>query len=288
MTPLPHLPAGAWSQVHGVFTDIDDTLTRDGEIAPEALRALHDLRRAGHTVIAVTGRPVGWSEPGARHWPLDTLVAENGAVALVRASRLSPAQIATLPVDHMERTEARDDQDALLKFYQQDADTRARNHARLQQVSARVQREVLGALPARDSAGRETDIAIDHSEFAHLSEAQIAQVVAVMRGAGLNASVSSIHVNGWIGDHDKWQGACWITRTLLGRELPDEVERWIYVGDSTNDQVMFQHFTHSVGVANIRRFEAQLQYKPRYVTQGERGAGFAEVANALLAQRGSA
>ena len=40
---------------------------------------------------------------------------------------------------------------------------------------------------------------------------------------------------------------------------------------------MFQHFTHSVGVANIRRFEAQLQYKPRYVTQGERGAGFADI-----------
>ena len=56
------------------------------------------------------------------------------------------------------------------------------------------------------------------------------------------------------------------------------------MGDSTNDQVMFRHFTHSVGVANIRRFEPQLRFKPRYVTQGERGAGFAEMAHALLGQ----
>jgi len=40
-----------------------------------------------------------------------------------------------------------------------------------------------------------------------------------------------------------------------------------------------------VGVANIRRFEAQLTHKPRYVTQGERGAGFAEVARAILSAR---
>ena len=143
--------------------------------------------------------------------------------------------------------------------------------------------EVPGTMLARDSAGRETDIAIDHSEFTHLSEAQIEQVVAVMQDEGLNATVSSIHINGWIGEHDKWQGACWIARELLGRDLPAEIDRWVYVGDSTNDQRMFEHFPHSVGVANIRRFEEQLRFKPRYVTAGERGAGFAEVAQRLLA-----
>jgi hypothetical protein len=37
-----------------------------------------------------------------------------------------------------------------------------------------------------------------------------------------------------------------------------------------------------VGVANIRRFEAQLTHKPRYITEQARGAGFAEVARAIL------
>jgi hydroxymethylpyrimidine pyrophosphatase-like HAD family hydrolase len=254
-------------------------------IAPEALQALHDLQGAGLTAIAVTGRPVGWSVPCAHHWPLHALVAENGAVALLRESTLPPALAAAMPADRIERLASANGSDALLKLYQQDATTRARNHARLQQVAALVQRAVPGTVLARDSAGRETDIAIDHSEFTQLPAAQIAQVVAVMQAAGLNASVSSIHINGWIGEHDKWQGARWIARELLGRELPAEIERWVYVGDSTNDQVMFQHFTHSVGVANIRRFEHALRHRPRYITQGERGAGFAEVVRRLLAAR---
>ena len=99
----------------------------------------------------------------------------------------------------------------------------------------------------------------------------------------MNATVSSIHINGWYGDHNKLSGARWIVRELLGRELDDEIDRWVYVGDSTNDVLMFEHFPHSVGVANIRRFEAELSHPPRYITPGERGAGFAEVAQAILA-----
>lgn len=259
LIPLQQLEPGAWAQVVGVFTDIDDTLTSEGAITPEALAALHQLQRAGLTVIAVTGRPVGWSEPFALSWPLRAIVAENGAVALLNQ------------------------RGKLSKIYQQDEHRRATNFARLQRAAARVLQEVPGTMLARDSAGRETDIAIDHSEFTHLSEAQIEQVVAVMQDEGLNATVSSIHINGWIGEHDKWQGACWIARELLGRDLPAEIDRWVYVGDSTNDQRMFEHFPHSVGVANIRRFEEQLRFKPRHVTLGERGAGFVEVAQRLLA-----
>jgi hypothetical protein len=45
---------------------------------------------------------------------------------------------------------------------------------------------------------------------------------------------------------------------------------------------MFEHFTHSVGVANIRRFENELKHLPKFIASKERGAGFVEVANALL------
>ena len=264
MVPLHHIEPGAWSQVIGVFTDIDDTLTSEGAITPEALAALHQLQRAGLTVIAVTGRPVGWSEPFALRWPLHAIVAENGSVAL------------------------QNQRGQLSKIYQQTEGVRARNFARLQLAAARVLQEVPGATLARDSAGRETDIAIDHSEFAQLSNAQIEQVVSVMRAEGLNATVSSIHVNGWIGDHDKWQGACWVARELLGIDLPAQVERWIYVGDSTNDQRMFEHFQHSVGVANICRFESQMQHLPRWITQAEKGGGFSEMAARLLIERKAA
>jgi HAD superfamily hydrolase (TIGR01484 family) len=260
---LADCPADALRRVDGLLTDIDDTLTHDGAIEPAALAALHDLKHAGLHVIAITGRPMGWSEPFARTWPIDAIVAENGAVALFR-------QGAALQVE-----------------YAQDEPTRTHNARRLAEVAQRVTREVPGATLARDSAGRVTDIAVDHSEFTALSPERIAQVVALMRAEGMNATVSSIHVNGWFGDHDKRSGARWIVQRLLGRDVELELERWVYVGDSTNDQLMFGHVPLSVGVANLMRFAAELTVWPRYLTLQERGRGFAEVAQAVLRARTS-
>jgi hydroxymethylpyrimidine pyrophosphatase-like HAD family hydrolase len=144
---------------------------------------------------------------------------------------------------------------------------------------------VPGTTLARDSAGRVTDIAIDHAEFAHLDAVRIAQVVALMQSEGMNATVSSIHINGWFGTHDKWSGACWIVECLFGRPLAAEVQHWLYVGDSPNDQLMFRHFPLSVGVANLLQFADQMVDWPTFVTRGTRGEGFAEVARALLAPR---
>jgi HAD superfamily hydrolase (TIGR01484 family) len=262
--PLRELPAARWARLRGVFTDIDDTLTRDGAIEPAALAALHSLQGASIPVIAITGRPMGWSLPFARAWPVAAIVAENGAVAMFREG------------------------DALVTEYAQDETTRARNAERLRAVAAMVLREVPGATLAQDSPGRITDIAIDHSEFARLDAVQIAHVVAVMQREGLNATVSSIHINGWYGEHTKLSAARWMLRRLYGRELDAEVERWVYVGDSTNDQAMFGHFPLSVGVANLCDFAEQLQTWPAYITEGERGAGFAEVAARLLAARRAA
>ncbi len=259
MRPLAEWPTAARHGLIGVFTDIDDTLTTDGAISADALQALHDLKAAGLQVVAITGRPVGWSAPFAAAWPVDAIVAENGAVALL------PSADGTL-----------------FKRYQQDAATRATNFVRMQQVLARIERDIAGAHRATDSPGRECDIAIDHSEFTHLSEAQIDAVAALMRSEGMHASVSSIHINGWYGEHNKLEGARWITRELWQRDLDTEMNRWAYVGDSTNDQLMFQAFDNSIGVANIARFVPQLTHLPCYVTRGERGAGFSEVARAVL------
>ena len=268
-------PSG-WHNLTGLLTDIDDTLTTDGAITPDALQALADLKAAGLSVVAITGRPVGWSEPFAAQWPVDAIVAENGAVALRRAAEdLNEIGLQRLSNKRWQ----------LSKSYQQPPAVRQHNYAHMQQVLAQIESEVPGARRATDSAGRETDIAIDHSEFTHLPQEAIDHAVRLMRAAGMNATVSSIHINGWFGDHNKLEGARWIVRELFGRNLDAEINRWVYVGDSTNDQVMFEHFPHSVGVANIARFVPQLTHRPRFVTQGERGAGFAEVARAVLAAR---
>ena len=224
--PWSLLPDADARRIVGVLTDIDDTLTTAGAITPDAFDALAALSAAGVPVVAITGRPMGWSEPFVRPldrggWPIDAIVAENGAVALFRDRSMN---------------------DAVATEYAQVASTRERNAQRLREVAARVLREVPGTCLAQDSAGRVTDIAIDHSEFAQLPAAKIDAVVALMRSEGMNATVSSIHINGWFGDHTKLSGARWIVQRLLARDLERELDRWVYVGDSTNDQLMFGHF----------------------------------------------
>lgn len=269
MLPLSDWPLDERRGIRGVFTDIDDTLTTHGAITPDALAALGALRAAGLTVIAITGRPVGWSEPKARAWPVDAIVAENGAVALVS--------------DQDSLTPASEGHQTLSKIYQLDAATRQAHTRRLRQAAERVLREVPGVSLARDSAGRETDIAFDHAEFASLTATQIDAIEAVLRAEGLHTTRSSIHTHGAVSPGDKWTGAMWAVRTLLGRDLTRELDHWVAVGDSGNDEAMFRHFRHSVGVANIRLAAPRMQALPRYVTTGERGAGFAELSQALLA-----
>ncbi|MDO8450830.1 MAG: HAD-IIB family hydrolase, partial [Rhodoferax sp.] len=262
MLELADWPLADRRQLIGVFTDIDDTLTTEGAITPDALQALGDLKAAGLHVIPITGRPIGWSEPLARGdatrgllpWPVDAIVAETGAAAFACQNLY---EIGLQPPSLLRKQ--------LSKLYQQDAATRAANYSRMQEVARQVLREVPGAQLSQDSAGRETDIAIDHSEFTHLGPEHIAQAVRIMQSAGMTASVSSIHINGWFGAHNKLVGARWIVRELFGRELDAELNQWAFVGDSPNDQVMFEHFPHSVGVANIQRFEAQLTHQPRYI-----------------------
>ena len=273
MRPLSEWSVAERLGIKGVFTDIDDTLTTQGAITPDALRALADLKAAGLTVIPITGRPIGWCAPfaqgdaesGIAPWAVDAFVAENGGAAFVPQA-VSPNTLSQ-------------------KIYPQDAATRADNHQRMQAVAARVLAQVPGVQLSRDSVGRETDLAFDHSEFAHLSEMQIAQVIDILQDAGMQTTVSSIHIHGCFGHFSKWEGARWIVQSLFGRELSLELDQWMFVGDSGNDQAMFEHFTRSVGVANIHHVAEQLIFLPRFVTRSERSAGFAEVAAAILAVR---
>jgi HAD superfamily hydrolase (TIGR01484 family) len=260
--PLAQWQVEARRAITGIFTDIDDTLTQDGQIAPGALRALGALNAAGLTVIPITGRPIGWCEPfmtgtGGPAWPVDAMVAENGAVAFVPGSPLA-------------------------KLYQQDSTTRTANRLRMDAIAAQVCEEVPGMQLSHDSVGRETDLAFDYAEFAHHSPETVQRVLALLQSHGMQTTVSSIHIHGCFGDFNKWTGACWIVRELLGRDLAAELDQWVFVGDSGNDQAMFQHFIHSVGVANIARFVPQLAHLPTYVAPSARGAGFAEVAHAIL------
>lgn len=259
--PLAEVPPAAWRAIEGVLTDVDDTLTAGGAVEPAAAAALRALADAGVPVIAITGRPAAWSEALLLAQPLAAVVAENGGVLLQPDGR-----------------------GGVRLAFADDEPTRRAQAQRLRACAEAIRREVPGSAPARDSAARLTDIAIDHGEHARLAPAQVDAVVAVMRRHGLHASVSSIHVNGWLGRHTKWTGAAWAVRSATGREL--DPRRWAAVGDSANDEPLFTQVPLSVGVANVAPWLPKMRTPPAYLAPSPRGRGFAEVAAALIGGRG--
>lgn len=264
----------------GVFTDIDDTLTTHGTVTADAWAALDALHRAGVVVVPITGRPLGWCAPflapdNPQRWPVPAIVAENGAAAWVDRRFL----------DENCRKSASSGHFMLQKIYQLDAPARHAHAQQLQAVACEIEADLPGVRRSRDSNGRETDIAFDYAEFDRHPPHTVQQVLTRLQRHGLHTAVSSIHIHGCVQRYDKWSGACWIVQALWGRALPNERERWAFVGDSGNDAVMFAQLPHSVGVANVSDALDTLDPPPRYLCTQARGAGFAEFAQHLLEGR---
>lgn len=257
MRPINELPKEVCSAVETVLCDIDDTLSTDGRIPAAAYAALWRAHDAGLAVVPVTGRPAGWCDHIARMWPAAAVVGENGALAFAMQGEV------------IKRIYAPRQADAAQK---------------LEQIRDEVLAEVPGCKVAADQAYREYDLAIDFCEEVEpLDDAAVDRIVAVFERHGARAKVSSIHVNGWFGDHDKLSMCRRCSEELLGRQL--DPTRAIFVGDSPNDVPMFRAFPHAAGVANVKRFTHRMDALPAYVTQAEGGEGFAEVVAALLAGR---
>jgi hydroxymethylpyrimidine pyrophosphatase-like HAD family hydrolase len=142
---------------------------------------------------------------------------------------------------------------------------------------------VAGSALASDQPYRELDLAIDFCEdVPRLTRDAVDAIVQHFRAAGATAKVSSIHVNGWYGAFDKRAGCRDFVRDRWGEDLAATKHEWIYVGDSPNDEPMFEWFPHTVGVANVAAFADQMTHLPRYVTRAPGGAGFAELVDHLL------
>lgn len=264
MRPLAEMPSAVAGAIHTVFSDIDDTLTTEGQLTVQAYGALAALRTGGLRVVLVTGRPAGWCDHIARMWPVDAVIGENGAFYFW--------------YDANERK--------LKSRHVIDEATRAHNAQRMTQVRETILRDVPGSAVASDQFCRLYDLAIDFCEdVPRLPPGEVARIVQLMEQAGMTAKISSIHVNGWFGRYDKLSMAHAYLRERHGLGLETERERCVFVGDSPNDAPMFAYLPHAVGVANVRQFALPPEQAPAYVTQAAAGAGFAEVAQALLAAR---
>src|SRR5258708_9772519 len=103
-----------------------------------------------------------------------------------------------------------------------------------------------------------------------------------MRQAGMQAKLSSIHVNGWFGQYDKLAMTRQLFREQFAIDLDAARAEVVYIGDSPNDAPMLDYFPKYVGVANIQPFAGALPAAPKHVASATSGAGFAEVIAHLL------
>jgi hydroxymethylpyrimidine pyrophosphatase-like HAD family hydrolase len=170
-----------------------------------------------------------------------------------------------------------------------DEATRAANRARLVAVRERILKEVPGAGIASDQLYREADLAIDFCEDVDpLPVPAIEKIQKIFEACGAMAKASSIHVNGWFGNYDKLGMTKTLFREEFATDLDAQRDKFVFTGDSPNDQPMFAYFPHAVGVANVADFGDRISSPPAYITRARGGAGFAELADLLIAARAAA
>jgi len=262
--PVSELPVEACRHLAFLFTDIDDTLTREGMLPAGSYAALWDLHEAGIRVVPVTGRPAGWCDHIARMWPVDAVVGENGAFfyrydrvrrAMKRSYTLPPAELAA-------------------------------SRQRLAAIADRILREVPGTAIAADQSFRISDYAIDFCEdVPPLPPSSVDAICQILAAEGVTHKVSSIHVNYWVGGFDKLSCARRYLAEHAGMPLEEAAERAVFLGDSPNDEPLFAGFPHTIAVANIGKFLDRLVHLPEYITAGETADGFVEAATTILARR---
>ena len=76
-----------------------------------------------------------------------------------------------------------------------------------------------------------------------------------------------------------------VLRDYYDLDIDAERSAVLYSGDSTNDAPMFSFFEHTVGVSTVSDFLDQIPKPPRWITRGPGGAGFVEIADAVIAAR---
>jgi HAD superfamily hydrolase (TIGR01484 family) len=259
--PLAELSSEEAKAIVGVLFDLDDTLLDRGVLTERAYGALWDLSRAGLRLCAVTGRPFGWGEVVVRQWPIDAVVAENGAVAVVRdagvVSRWDPA----------------------------DEATRRNRRVRLARVYEEIRSRFGETRMSDDTSARTSDVALDIGETQTVPKDVVGAMVRTAEELGVRTFVSTVHLHLTLDLADKASGTIAMLADRFGEDPVRAPERYAFVGDSPNDAACFAAFALTIGVRNVMPFASELSVLPRYVAPSERGAGFAETAHRILELR---
>ena len=244
--PLAELARERLASISVVATDVDGTLTRDGELGADLLAALVDLRTAGITVIPISGRPAGEVLGLCRYLPVGFGVAENGLFEIVP--------------------------DAPPRWLTEPSDT-----GRLREVGEHLNRELDAKLRlTADAFCRLGDVAYERDGR---DETELLRLRTAAEAHGVHLIWSSVHVHLAERRPDKGAG---LLRLLDDRNI--DARTVVTVGDAPNDAGLFtaDRFGLTVGTADVL---GQRRWFPRLlecVIVAREVDGFLELVDALL------
>jgi hydroxymethylpyrimidine pyrophosphatase-like HAD family hydrolase len=256
MRRLADLPDAELSRLRGLLFDLDDTLLDHGQLLLPSYESLCNLAETGLTLVAVTGRPASFGQVLVRQWPIAGAVTENGIIAVSRVGR----SVVT---------------------HDRNAERRPQLRQQLQALANEV-RSRFGLVPTDDSLGRLADTTFDIGEAERVDPETVLAAAQFAEARGAHTIRSSVHLHLALEAEDKATGAVRFLDKVCGVDPSDAPFQFAFIGDSENDAACFAAFRTSVAVRNLRGWYS---LPPRYITLGERGAGFRELAARLNAVR---
>ena len=261
--PLAEISIQQAKKIKWLLSDVDDTLTWEGALPHETYVALAKLKEAGVKVVAVTGACAGWCDQIAKLWPVHGVIGENGAFWMQKTVNGFVTH-ETKVLGDMKRQQAE-----LVK----------------QLNNLLIDYPDVGF--AFDQPFRYCDVAINLSQDREPISDQVCEALLTkikkltIEGHCVNAVLSSIHLNVWVGDHSKRSSA---QQYLLSENSVDEnrLNEICYIGDSLNDESMFEWLPMTFGVKNIEKSLSKFKTEPTFITTQKGGYGFVELAEVIL------
>ncbi|MGK7954220.1 MAG: HAD-IIB family hydrolase [Crocosphaera sp.] len=235
-----------------IATDIDGTLTKNGEFSHQLLLILEQLKKQNIQVILITGRSAGWCQGIVNYLPVWGIIAENGGVYCLKKNQKITA---------------------LTRI-----DDTIKHRQMLQNNFELIKTQCPDLITSSDNQFRITDWTFDCHE---LSQEQLLTIQEICHQKKWGFTYS--HIQGHLKPlHQNKATALIIIKEKYFNDL--SVQEIITVGDSPNDESLFNInlFPISVGVNNILKYTDRLEHKPSYLTNLQEIDGFCELAQLLI------
>ena len=235
-----------------IATDIDGTLTKNGQFSSQLLSSLETLKQQNILVLLITGRSAGWCQGLVNYLPVSGIIGENGGVyALKESQSMKPLTAINDIIEHRQ----------LLQ----------NNFEEIRQQFPHLQL-------SSDNQFRVTDWTFDCHECSQ-DELLTIEKICQQKKWGFTYS----HIQGHLKplNQNKANGLTTLKETYFPELSYSEI---MTVGDSPNDESLFDKnlFPMNVGVANIAKYLDRLEHQPGYITNLSESDGFCELVQLII------